>query len=89
LNKIPAASVGDMTLCSIKKGKPELRKKGESNIPLLTVIFRAFVPFDYFPRFSFHQLDHLLHSDAVFSVTRHRDPPKEVLAPQGWRLHLL
>jgi len=27
LNKIPAASVGDMTLCSIKKGKPELRKK--------------------------------------------------------------
>jgi large subunit ribosomal protein L23e len=29
LNKIPAASIGDMTLCSIKKGKPELRKKGE------------------------------------------------------------
>jgi len=27
LNKIPAASIGDMTLCSIKKGKPELRKK--------------------------------------------------------------
>jgi large subunit ribosomal protein L23e len=29
LNKIPAASIGDMALCSIKKGKPELRKKGE------------------------------------------------------------
>ena len=29
LNKIPAASIGDMTLCSIKKGKLELRKKGE------------------------------------------------------------
>ena len=34
LNKIPAASIGDMTLCSIKKGKPELRKKGEFLFPL-------------------------------------------------------
>ena len=32
LNKIPAASIGDMALCSIKKGKPELRKKGESAV---------------------------------------------------------
>merc|ERR1719421_373250 len=27
LNRLPAASVGDMFLCSVKKGKPELRKK--------------------------------------------------------------
>jgi large subunit ribosomal protein L23e len=27
LNRLPAASVGDMCLCSVKKGKPELRKK--------------------------------------------------------------
>mmetsp|Transcript_19404 Transcript_19404/g.28739 ORF Transcript_19404/g.28739 Transcript_19404/m.28739 type:complete len:144 (-) Transcript_19404:47-478(-) len=27
LNRLPAASVGDMVLCSVKKGKPELRKK--------------------------------------------------------------
>merc|ERR1712170_223499 len=27
LNRLPAASVGDMIVCSIKKGKPELRKK--------------------------------------------------------------
>mmetsp|Transcript_19263 Transcript_19263/g.23444 ORF Transcript_19263/g.23444 Transcript_19263/m.23444 type:complete len:142 (-) Transcript_19263:1037-1462(-) len=27
LNRMPAASVGDMILCSVKKGKPELRKK--------------------------------------------------------------
>mmetsp|Transcript_3698 Transcript_3698/g.8092 ORF Transcript_3698/g.8092 Transcript_3698/m.8092 type:complete len:141 (+) Transcript_3698:68-490(+) len=27
LNRLPAASVGDMILCSVKKGKPELRKK--------------------------------------------------------------
>lgn len=29
LNKLPAASAGDMILCSVKKGKPELRKKGK------------------------------------------------------------
>lgn len=28
LNRIPAAAVGDMVMCSVKKGKPELRKKG-------------------------------------------------------------
>eukprot|EP00516_Mucochytrium_quahogii_P009751 CAMPEP_0203766212 /NCGR_PEP_ID=MMETSP0099_2-20121227/288_1 /ASSEMBLY_ACC=CAM_ASM_000209 /TAXON_ID=96639 /ORGANISM=" , Strain NY0313808BC1" /LENGTH=125 /DNA_ID=CAMNT_0050662529 /DNA_START=80 /DNA_END=457 /DNA_ORIENTATION=+ len=27
LNRLPAASAGDMVLCSVKKGKPELRKK--------------------------------------------------------------
>jgi len=27
LSKLPAGSVGDMFLCSVKKGKPELRKK--------------------------------------------------------------
>ncbi len=30
LSRLPAASVGDMVLCSVKKGKPELRKKGIS-----------------------------------------------------------
>jgi len=27
LNRLPKASVGDFLLCSVKKGKPELRKK--------------------------------------------------------------
>uniref|UniRef100_A0A915IAZ5 Large ribosomal subunit protein uL14 n=1 Tax=Romanomermis culicivorax TaxID=13658 RepID=A0A915IAZ5_ROMCU len=27
LNRLPAAGVGDMIVCSVKKGKPELRKK--------------------------------------------------------------
>jgi len=27
LNKLPAAGVGDMVVCTVKKGKPELRKK--------------------------------------------------------------
>ena len=31
LNRLPAASAGDMILCSVKKGKPELRKKSESD----------------------------------------------------------
>ena len=28
LNRLPAASAGDMVVASVKKGKPELRKKG-------------------------------------------------------------
>lgn len=28
LNRLPSASVGDMIIASVKKGKPELRKKG-------------------------------------------------------------
>merc|ERR1712094_49099 len=27
LNRLPAASIGDMVMCTVKKGKPELRKK--------------------------------------------------------------
>eukprot|EP00164_Ancoracysta_twista_P000335 GFYU01000461.1.p1 GENE.GFYU01000461.1~~GFYU01000461.1.p1 ORF type:complete len:156 (-),score=44.34 GFYU01000461.1:173-595(-) len=27
LNRLPAASSGDMVICTVKKGKPELRKK--------------------------------------------------------------
>lgn len=30
LNRLPAAAAGDMVVASVKKGKPELRKKGES-----------------------------------------------------------
>ena len=29
LNRMPAACPGDMVLATVKKGKPELRKKGE------------------------------------------------------------
>jgi large subunit ribosomal protein L23e len=28
LNRLPAAGVGDMVLATVKKGKPDLRKKG-------------------------------------------------------------
>jgi large subunit ribosomal protein L23e len=30
LNRLPAAGVGDMVMATVKKGKPELRKKGIS-----------------------------------------------------------
>ena len=30
LNRLPAAAAGDMVMCSVKKGKPDLRKKGEA-----------------------------------------------------------
>lgn len=29
LNKLPAAACGDMVMASVKKGKPDLRKKGK------------------------------------------------------------
>jgi large subunit ribosomal protein L23e len=31
LNRLPAAGVGDMVMATVKKGKPELRKKGMSS----------------------------------------------------------
>jgi len=37
LNRLPAAAAGDMVMASVKKGKPELRKKGASH-PLLYYI---------------------------------------------------
>jgi len=32
LNRLPAAASGDMVVASVKKGKPELRKKGACQI---------------------------------------------------------
>lgn len=34
LNRLPAASAGDMFVASVKKGKPELRKKGTYRLTL-------------------------------------------------------
>ena len=33
LNRLPAAASGDMIVASVKKGKPELRKKGTLLLP--------------------------------------------------------
>lgn len=35
LNRLPAAGAGDMVVATVKKGKPELRKKGKFNANLL------------------------------------------------------
>jgi large subunit ribosomal protein L23e len=32
LNRLPAAGMGDMIMCSVKKGKPELRKKMHTGV---------------------------------------------------------
>lgn len=32
LNRLPTAGSGDMVLATVKKGKPELRKKGECDV---------------------------------------------------------
>ena len=32
LNRLPAAGAGDLVLATVKKGKPELRKKGEGDV---------------------------------------------------------
>ena len=34
LNRLPDAGVGDMVVASVKKGKPELRKKSESLVSI-------------------------------------------------------
>jgi hypothetical protein len=39
LNRLPSAAVGDMIVATVKKGKPELRKKGEHNIDPLHLLF--------------------------------------------------
>lgn len=38
LNRLPAAGSGDMIVATVKKGKPELRKKGK-NLAFLRVIY--------------------------------------------------
>ena len=37
LNRLPAAGSGDMVLATVKKGKPELRKKGEKIVRILYI----------------------------------------------------
>lgn len=40
LNRLPAAGSGDMIVATVKKGKPELRKKGEDSIFSVPSVFR-------------------------------------------------
>lgn len=38
LNRLPAAGAGDMVVATVKKGKPELRKKGKRRIEFANCI---------------------------------------------------
>lgn len=35
LNRLPAAAVGDLVVATVKKGKPDLRKKGKYKTPVI------------------------------------------------------
>lgn len=41
LNRLPDAGVGDMVVASVKKGKPELRKKSECALLSWAFVFRG------------------------------------------------
>lgn len=38
LNRLPAAGAGDMVMATVKKGKPELRKKGTHELALAYIL---------------------------------------------------
>jgi len=46
LNRLPAAGSGDMVMATVKKGKPELRKKGMSVILFVSAIDVPFTDTD-------------------------------------------
>ena len=43
LNRLPAAAVGDVVAATVKKGKPELRKKGNRKKMFLLKIWFNFI----------------------------------------------
>ena len=38
LNRLPSAACGDMVMATVKKGKPDLRKKGKQSSLICTVV---------------------------------------------------
>lgn len=51
LNRLPAAGVGDMVMATVKKGKPELRKKGAIPRSLgNSLVHMAYHPFQSCPQ---------------------------------------
>lgn len=47
LNRLPAAGVGDMVMATVKKGKPELRKKGTDSRDVLRQRRDAHISFSH------------------------------------------
>lgn len=45
LNRLPAAAVGDLVVATVKKGKPDLRKKGKYKTPVLNFFSQRIILF--------------------------------------------
>jgi large subunit ribosomal protein L23e len=43
LNRLPDAGVGDMVVASVKKGKPELRKKSACRLTVFTCVILTYI----------------------------------------------
>ena len=82
LNRLPAASAGDMILCSVKKGKPELRKKSECPVTSWRIRERA-------TRDLGLELGNDMLTTHLNSHARCRCPPAQGVAPSGRCLPLL
>ncbi|VDM84237.1 unnamed protein product [Strongylus vulgaris] len=73
LNRLPSAGVGDMFVASVKKGKPELRKKGRfanafNRFDSLVSLFHSYYDFSFcvcFLRFIFPDWQTVLHNETV------------------------
>jgi len=81
--RFPQAGVGDMFIATVKKGKPELRKKGTS-IVLCCLAGRILSGFAGVGADSYRGCVSVL----LFSHTRCRHSATESLATKGWCLHL-
>lgn len=44
LNRLPAAGAGDLVLATVKKGKPDLRKKGNPSLISVNIVRGGCVP---------------------------------------------
>ena len=93
LNRLPDAGVGDMVVASVKKGKPELRKKSESSSLFvwwrnLGVVGRKVL--DGGSRLAVRLDPNGLYSYIVtFSDARCCCPPTQGMAQARWCLPLL
>ena len=74
LNRLPAAGCGDLVLATVKKGKPELRKKGELARDGGSAVSVPSVPSDFFSILPYSNIFQLFHGKCVHlnlaSVTR-------------------
>lgn len=93
LNRLPAAAAGDMVMCSVKKGKPDLRKKGKCTQVLHSISLMS-KPLLW--KYLAHQQQLLeqhtdQRTDTGLSCSHACccHPSEEALEEKGWCVHLL